>query len=80
MKYLEEHPTAREGVDWFAGFVWGLLLSALLLGSVWGHARVSAQVLGEGPVIAPTPIMVIPAPDLRLYVPDTYLPYAGKGE
>lgn len=32
---------AREGVDWFAALFWAAILSALLLGAVAGHARIS---------------------------------------
>lgn len=79
MKYLEEHPITREGIDWFACVVWGLILGALLLASVWGHSVVSAQVLGEGPVVAPTPpyIVIDGDPMPRIYL-DYYMPWVGK--
>ena len=44
MRDHDARQTEREMVDWLAWFVWGALLTTLLLGSVWGHAIVSARI------------------------------------
>ena len=46
----ETRQMAQEGRDWFACMFWAAILTALLLGAVAGHARVSV-VHGQMPVI-----------------------------
>jgi len=43
----ESRQMAQEGLDWFATLFWAAILTALLLGAVFGHARVSVA-YGQG--------------------------------